>query len=72
MKTVDRNAGKYTVVGRVPTVKEKKREKMQEIEWRGGKVVGQRLTLQQKRREKKSLFRQKKNHYKMRQRKGKQ
>lgn len=36
LKTVARNGGKYTVVGRKTMVKEKKREKMQEIEWRGG------------------------------------
>lgn len=51
LKTVARNGGKYSVVGRKTMVKEKKREKMQEIEWRGGGLVGQRLTLQQKRRE---------------------
>lgn len=36
LKTVARNGGKYSVVGRKTMVKEKKREKMQEIEWRGG------------------------------------
>lgn len=40
LKTVARNGEKHTVVGRKPMVKEKKREKMQEIEWRGGGTGG--------------------------------